>query len=209
MSQALEELPLLHTRSYDTTVYRDGDHLKVVGSVRDVKPPGVYIADDPEPLEVHHMTVVLTVAIADLSITDAQVEFRTHPNAACPSIVEHYGQLIGLQIARGFSSKVRELFGGPRACTHTTALLQAMAPVVIQATWSLRMDARQAGVNPSAVAVDPASFELNLNTCHVWAEGGELIERARSGETPEVPIWIQRRFAELGRDPASWRDSNG
>lgn len=213
MLDGLDELTLLHTRAYDTNVYRDGDHMIVVGSVQDVKPPGMYIEGDPEPLEIHHMAVALKVSVKDLSIVDAQVEFRTHPNAACPSIVEHYGQLVGLSIARGFNRKVRELFGGPRACTHTTALLQAMAPVVVQAMWSVRMhDRREQGGNPfdpADTGDGPAHFELNLNTCHVWAEGSELIAKARAGEMPEVPIWIERRFAEMGRDPDSWRDSAG
>ena len=98
-----ENLPLLHTRSYDTKVYRDGDEIVAVGSVQDVKPPGMYVADDPDPLEIHHMAVVLRVAIGDLSIVDANVEFRTHPNPQCPSIVDHYRELIGLSVARGLS----------------------------------------------------------------------------------------------------------
>ena len=214
MTQALEDLTLLHTRSYDTKLYRDGDHFIAVGSVQDVKPPGMYIVDDPEPLEIHHMSVVLRVELADLRIVDAKVEFHTHPHSTCPSIVEHYGQLVGLSVSRGFNRKVRELFGGPRACTHTTALLQAMAPVVVQAMWSVRMDERRDSdgnmFDPATGDDDgPAHFEVNLNTCHVWAEGSELIERARAGEVGEVPIWIQRRFAELGRDPNTWRDSAG
>ncbi len=216
-TDTLEPLTLLHTRRYETEVYRDGDHMKVVGSVQDVKPPGMYVDDDPEPLEIHNMAVVLRIAIADLTITDAYVEFRSYPNAQCPSIVEHYGQLVGLSVARGFNRKVRELFGGPKACTHTTALLQAMAPVIIQGMWSVRIDDRRAaGGNPfgdgsngsgrdGGDGGEAAHFELNLNTCHVWAEGSELIERARAGDVPEVPIWIARRFAELGRDPNDWR----
>lgn len=213
MLSGLDELTLLHTRSYDCKAYRDGGHLVVVGAVQDVKPPGMYVSDDPDPLEIHHMVVMLRVATADLTIVDAQVEFRSYPNQTCPSITEHYGELVGLSIARGFNRKVRELFGGPRACTHTTALLQAMAPVAIQAMWSVRMDDRRmAGGNmfdPGDTGDGSPHWELNLNTCHVWAEGSELIERARSGETPEVPIWIQRRFAELGRDPETWRDASG
>ena len=144
MLDGLDQKPLMHSRSYDTQVYRDGDHMIVVGRVQDEKPPGMYISDDPDPLEIHHMVVALKVAIGELRIVDAQVEFITHPNAQCPSIVDHYRKLIGLSVARGFNRKVRELFGGPRACTHTTALLQAMAPVVVQAMWSVRMDDRRA-----------------------------------------------------------------
>lgn len=211
MTTTVDDLPLLHTRSYDAQVYRDGDQLRAVGSVRDVKPPGMYVEDDPEPLEIHNMAIVLHVAIADLTITDVAVEFRTHPNAECPAIVDHYRKLIGLSVARGFNRQVRELFGGPKACTHTTALLQAMAPVVIQAMWSVRVDDRRSsGADPfDANGPDPAHFEMNLNTCHVWAEGGEVIERARAGQIPEVPIWIQRRFAELGRDPQEWGNRRG
>lgn len=208
MTQILEQLPLLHTRSYDTKVYRDGDHLKVVGSVQDVKPPGMYVDNDPNPLEIHNMVVTLRVATADLTVTEASVEFKTHPHEECPSITQHYEQLVGLSIARGFNRKVRELFGGPKACTHTTALLQAMAPVIVQAMWSVRIDDRRAaGDNPFGHDDNEAAhFELNLNTCHVWAEGGPLIDRARAGEPPEVPIWIAQRFSELGRDPDDWRN---
>lgn len=213
MLSGLDELTPLHTRSYDAKAYRDGEHLVVVGTVQDTKPPGMYIEDDPDPLEIHHMAVALRVAIADMTIVDAQVEFRSHPNEACPTITEHYRELIGLSIARGFNRKVRELFGGPKACTHTTALLQAMAPVVVQAMWSVRMDDRRSSganmVDPGESGDGSSHWEMNLNTCHVWAEGSELIERARAGETPEVPIWIQRRFAELGRDPETWREGAG
>lgn len=206
MTQALEQLPLLHSRSYETKAYRDGENLKIVGSVQDVKPPGAYIDDDPEPLEIHHMQIVLSVEVATLTITDAVVEFRTYPNESCPSIVEHYENLVGLHVTRGFNRKIRELFGGPRACTHTTALLQAMAPVVIQSLWSLRMHkARGAGQDPFAQEDnEPGGPEVNLNTCHVWAEDSEMIRKLRAGEQLEAPVWIKRRFAELGRDPNEW-----
>jgi hypothetical protein len=206
MTQALEQLSLLHSRSYETKAYRDGENLKIVGSVKDVKPPGTYIDDDPEPLEIHHMQIVLSVEVATLTITGAVVEFRTHPNESCPSIVEHYGNLVGLHVTRGFNRKIRELFGGPRACTHTTALLQAMAPVVIQSLWSLRMHkARGAGQDPfERDRNEPAGHEVNLNTCHVWVEDGEMIRKIRAGEQLEAPVWIKRRFAELGRDPNEW-----
>ena len=58
----------------------------------------------------------------------ADVVFEAHPHTTCPAIIEHYQGLVGLSIARGFTHQVRELFGGPRGCTHTTALLLAMAP---------------------------------------------------------------------------------
>ena len=212
MTTALDELPLLHTHNYDTQVYLDGSTLKVVGSVRDFKPAGVYIEGDPEPLGVHHMQVILDIDLDGLVISNVDVEFKIHPHQTCPSIIEHYDKLIGLTVSRGFNQKVRDLFGGPRGCTHTTALLQAMGPVVIQSLWSVHvMSKRQAGEPPfkrDRGDLDH-SAETTINTCHVWHEDGEQIARVRSGEWNEPPVWISRRLVELGRSPDDWMADAG
>ena len=187
---------------------RGTDTIVLVGRVRDTKPPGLMIADDPDPLDIHHMVVTLTVSFPTLTITDARVEFHTHPHTTCPAIIDHYDKLVGLSIARGFTHKVRELFGGPRGCTHTTALLQAMAPVAIQATWSLRTLANAQRVDRPR-ELTPEQRELmiaaNGNTCHVWAEDAEAVTALRSGGDIEVPVWIQQRLNDLGRDISEWQ----
>lgn len=198
---------LIHERAYVVRAYRKGpDTLVLRGAVRDQKPPGAYIADDPAPLTVHHMIVDLEVAVPFLEITSANAVLEVHPHASCPRIEDHYRELAGLSIARGFTHKVRELFGGPRGCTHTTALLQAMAPVAIQSMWSFRMadpgsDNHPFGSEETRLAVVAA----NLNTCHVWADDSDHVESIRNGEPMDVPLWISKRFSELGRDPATWR----
>ena len=96
---------------------------------------------------------------------------------------------------------MRELFGGPRGCTHVTALLQAMAPAVVQSTWSMRVLGRRAGTQSAA---DTRVDALNLNTCHVWAEDGELVTRVRQGEHFGPGIPVRDRLVRLGRDPAEW-----
>lgn len=199
---------LIHERAYVVRAYRNGDDRLILrGSVRDQKPPGLYIVDDTEPLTIHHMIVDLTVAIPSLEIVAATAVLETHPHPTCKRIEDHYDNLVGLSIARGFTNKIRELFGGPRGCTHTTALLQAMAPVAIQSIWSLNMG--QAGnedENPFDIeAARVAALMANTNTCHVWAEDGEHVTGIRAGEPMDVPLWISRRFDQLGRDPATWR----
>lgn len=206
----LDHLAPLHHRAYDVHSYRVSDSvIKVVGSVVDQKPPGLYVPDDSEPLTIHHMQVAIDVDVTTMQIVAADVSFEMHPNESCPSIIEHYEKLVGLSVARGFSRAVRELFGGPRACTHTTALIQAMAPVVIQSLWSLRIASRrERGEQPMSGGAESdaeSTLRANLNTCHVWAEDGETVARVRRGEFGEVPIWIARRYAELGRDPEDWR----
>lgn len=197
-------LELLHTRDYDVQTYLDGDVMYAVGTIRDQKPAGMYIADDPEPLEIHHMRVVLEIQVETLTIVDVKVDFDTFPHTVCPSIIDSYRQLIGVNVARGFNRQVRELFGGPRGCAHTTALLQSVAPVVIQSLWSIRMiRARNNGSHMFAETNDPAERESriasNLNTCHVWDESGDQVAALRAGEPGEIPVWIASRLAELGR----------
>ena len=203
------DLELLHTRDYQVRSYRKGEDLLLRGAVRDRKPAGMYVEGDPDPLEIHHMIVDLEVAFPAMEIIDVRVVFETHPHGACPSISDHYGNLVGLSIARGFTHRVRELFGGPRGCTHTTALLQAMAPVAVQSLWSFRIAAaREAGAGDMEFSSQEGrknAMAANLNTCHVWAEDGEQIAAIRSGVPTEVPVWIAKRFEELGLDPNSWR----
>ena len=193
---------LIHERAYVVRAYRKDDAtLWLRGAIRDQKPPGLYVPDDPEPLTVHHMILDLHISVPSLEITWANVVMETHPHSGCPQIEVHYEKLIGLSIARGFTHKVRELLGGPRGCTHTTALLQAMAPVAVQSLWSFRMVSKES----TSPEVRARAMATNLNTCHIWAEDGDQVASIRRGEPMEAPVWIKKRYAELGRDPAEWQ----
>ncbi|MGB0112424.1 MAG: DUF2889 domain-containing protein, partial [Ilumatobacteraceae bacterium] len=199
---------------YRVQAFRKSDDVLMLrGAVRDQKPPGLYFEGDPDPLTVHHMQIDLDVAFPSLEIVDARVEMLTHPSTTCPNILDHYTKLVGLSIARGFTHKVRELFGGPRGCTHTTALLQAMAPVAIQSTYSMRAARARSSADPAggAEAAAPSTaqremaWRMNLNTCHVWAEDGEQVGLLRSGGDIETPVFAQQRMVELGLKPDDWR----
>lgn len=201
-------LELVHHRRYETRVYRlDAERLLVRAAVSDTKPPGLYVADDPDPLEIHQMRVELEVAREGLVIRRASVRFATHPHTTCPLIAAAYRRLEGLSIARGFNAKVRELFGGARGCTHTNALLQALAPAVVQSIWSLavRDGAAMSGRNSRITSEErEARIAGNLNTCHVWAEDGDHALKLRRGDTSEFPpIPVKDRLRALGRDESS------
>ena len=133
-----------------------------------------------------------------MEITAAAVLFEAHPHDACGSIAPHYGELVGLSIARGFTHEVRQRFGGPRGCTHTTALLLAMAPVAIQSIWSLQVvDDREAGREwrrPQDLPPEERAqrWAATLNSCHVWDATGRVRSarprrRGRRHPDPDAP----------------------
>ena len=207
----LEDEPL-HRRNYAVRSYRiSRDRFLIRGVVDDRKTGDSWIPGDDEPVVVHHMVLDLVVEFPSLVIAEANVVMETHPHEWCIRIEDKYQQLQGVSVARGFTHKVRELFGGPRGCTHTTALLQAMAPVAVQSMWSFRMmaaaDAGGAGgPDFSTPEARMRAMATNLNTCHIWAEDGEQVTGIRNGEPMEVPVWIVKRFRELGLDHNSWRN---
>jgi hypothetical protein len=208
------DLEVLHDREYRVQAYRKADDLILIrGAVRDQKPPGLYLGEDDRPLTIHHMQIDLEVSFPSMLITAAEVRFVSFPNDICPDIVGHYDNLVGLSIARGFTHKVRELFGGPRACTHTTALLAAMAPVAIQCVWSMRAsqarraaeaDPTTAGAVPSTPEQRKAMWQMNINSCHVWAEDSDYVAELEQGAPMPAPVFIRGRMAELGIPDSEW-----
>ena len=198
-----DALEVLHDREYRVRAFQIADdRLLIQGAVRDQKPPGLYVPDDPDPLTIHHMQLSIEVAFPSLEIVAATAHLESHPHPTCPSIEAHYGNLIGLSIARGFTHKVRELFGGPRGCTHTTALLQAMAPVAVQCFWSMyAATAKRSGHRDGVFPLDDAGDDDNLayviNSCHVWADDGPAVAERQSG-VRNLPIPMRRRLDELG-----------
>lgn len=201
---------LIHHRTYDVFSYRlASDRFVLRGIVHDQKPPGVYFEGDPEPLSVHHMVVDLTLSFPSLEILAADVTMNVTPHTTCNRIEPDYQQLVGLSIARGFSRKVKDLFGGPSGCTHVGALLQAMAPVAVQSMWSMTSTAERTDAESSASAASARerAMAFNVNTCHIWAEDGEQILALRRGEPVETPVWAVERLTKLGRDPEEWNNS--
>ena len=195
-------VPVLHDREYRVESFLlDNGNLLIQGAVRDQKPPGVYIPDDPEPLTMHHMQVTLEVEFPSRIIVSVEARLLAYPHELCPSIEQHYDELVGLSIARGFTNKVRELFGGPRGCSHTTALLQAMAPIAMQSTKSAEcIEAERAGEpNPIIVRPPSESWETLTNTCHVWADDGPRKAEVERGGVQTIPVDI--RLQQLGRSP--------
>ena len=211
------DLEPLHQREYLVRAWRlDPSTLLLRGAVMDVKPGEPFAArieaaggtDDGRLMTVHHMVVDLHVNFPDLVINSAEVLFEVHPQPACPLVSANYEGLVGLTIARGFTHKVRELFGGPRGCTHTTALLQAMAPVALQCMFSMRSGSPGRDGEPAGGSF-PAQSSFMRDTCHVWSEEGDLWQGVLAGQAPPIPLPMQARVSEAGLPPGALDPSRG
>lgn len=191
----------IHQRSYETEAFDEGDGtMRLVGRLVDTKPAGLGLADG-EPLVIHDMTIELIVQGGTFEILAARPVMDVRPYDQCTNILASYEQLVGVSIARGYSRAVKDLFGGPNGCSHVGALLIALGPVAVQASWGmarLRADpADWAGLD-----FDPTDAErqlrLNENTCHVWKSDGSQVAFLRRGEKPVRPTWETDRLRKLG-----------
>lgn len=182
---------------------RDAQCIIVHGIVHDLKPPGLYVEDDPDPLSMHRMRVELEIDYPALVIRAADVGFDDFPQTLCPMIADDYGALVGVSITRGFKHRVRELFGGPRGCAHVTALLQAMAPAVVQSAWSMEIlnQRETAALVDRDDSVATPRQPPPADSCHVWAADGDLVAKVQRGETLRPMLTVRNRLADLGRDP--------
>ena len=75
-----EDLDLIHTRQYETRVYQTSpDELLVRGVVSDMKPPGLYIVGDPDPLEVHQMQLEMRISFPEFMERRDSLRFNCVP----------------------------------------------------------------------------------------------------------------------------------
>jgi hypothetical protein len=201
----------IHRRNYAVRAFRlSPERILIRGVVDDRADGRRWVPWDTAPLVMHHMIIDLVVAYPSLVVEETRAVMEAHPQVLCPSIAPKYEQLNGVSIARGFTHKVREAFGGPKGCTHLTALLQAMAPVAMQATWPMALEDRRAAAAAAGFDVEhemlpPLTIEerivgssRNLNTCHVFAEDGEIMTNLRAGRPNPVALTVKRRHRQLG-----------
>src|SRR5262245_22155574 len=131
------------------------------------------------------MTLTIRVRHPDLVITSVGGTMTEHPYTLCPDALPPLQRLVGLSIARGFTRAVSERLGRQHGCSHLTALVHAMAPVVRQAS----------GVAFRDLAVAPGGDAERwfVNTCQAWKEDGPLHRRLVAGDLDGMRALSARR----------------
>ena len=119
---------------------------------------------------IHDLRVTITVD-DDYVIRAASAAVQESPFASCVDVTPFYSKLVGLRLATGFASAVRERLGGTAGCTHLNELLSPMATAAFQTIAGGR--ARRDGGGPPP----PDVFGALRDTCYALREGGEVVRK--------------------------------
>ncbi len=173
---------LVHTRDISMKTSDLGDHtILVEGSLIDRRYPPQQ-NEAPEKFElVHHMVVRLKVKGPGMVIEKAEATMPHHPRDDCPEVLPSTRNLEGLEIAPGYSLKVKKVFGGVKGCAHLTSLIIAMGESAVQGYWAAYVaEARGKGLREQTI-------KKFINTCHLWKEDGPIIKGLRETLKSENP----------------------
>ena len=158
---------LAHTRVVTCHGFkRDDDLWDIEGRIVDTKPydfpnkdrGGTIRADEA----LHDISIRLTIDI-DLNVVDAEAVIDESPYHYCKRISPVAKQLVGLQIAPGWTSKSKAAMGSNRGCTHLTELLGPVATTAIQTISSARF--KQSSKTSSTNQKSMMTF---INSCHSY-----------------------------------------
>lgn len=159
----------LHTRSIRVHSYaRDDGLFDIEAELVDVKGYDfpkrngeTFKAGDP----IHHMHLRITID-EEYNIKAAEAVYDAAPYGdACMAIEEAYGGLVGLNLLKGFRSRVKERFGRVDGCTHMTELSLVLPTAAVQT---------MAGRRRKTLSEDQRPFQLD--GCHALSTNGTVVQ---------------------------------
>jgi hypothetical protein len=169
---------LVHTREISIQTFDLGDHsILVEGSLIDhrYRPRLNEVSEEPEL--VHHMVISLMVKGPGMLIEQAEATMPHHPRKECPEVLPWIRNLKGLEVAPGYSIKVKRVIGGTKGCAHLTSLVIAMGESAVQGYWAAYF------AESKKIGLREQTIKKFINTCHLWKEDGPIVKGLR--ETSE------------------------
>ena len=164
----------IHVRSVEVSTYEcEGEGIIVEGVLKDERLKQYYLlsGEAHSPGTLHHMIIRMIVGDR-LAIKKIEVEMPRTPHADCLETINSLKEIEGLNIAPGFSAKVKKITGGIMGCSHLTTLLLVMAPAAVQGFWS------NIARKPFNDKLSRESMEKYLiDTCYTWRKDGPLMKK--------------------------------
>jgi len=169
---------LVHTREISMRTSDLGDHtILVEGSLVDRRYPRRGEVSEQSEL-VHHMVISLKVKGPGMLIEQAEATMPHHPREECPEGLPWIRKLEGLEIAPGYTTKVKKTIGGIKGCAHLTSLVIAMGESAVQGYWTAYVaEKRKTGLPEQTI-------KKFINTCHLWKENGPIVKELRETSDP-------------------------
>jgi hypothetical protein len=164
----------IQTRSIEVSSYeKDDEKLVIEGELKDrhLNPYSLATGEKRPPGVVHHLTIRLLLDVRTFQIEDVEVRMLQVPHEECLKIEASLSPIRGLTVTDGLISKVRELAGKKKGCSHLTALLSSMISAAFQGIAGYYLQ-KPAGLEPIADKV----LRLLLNTCWSWRMDGPLVK---------------------------------
>jgi hypothetical protein len=161
---------LKHRRQIDVQVYSRDDGLwEADARLSDVKTHDSRLATGVRPAgEPIHDMLLRIVVDRGLTVVAAGAQSLSVPYPGhCDAHGDTYGQLVGLNLMRGFRQALRERVGGVLGCTHITELAQVLPTAVVQAMAGEVIDTR----GESKTAERP----FQIDRCHALRSDGPAV----------------------------------
>jgi len=165
---------LVHTREISMRTSDLGDHyILVEGNLIDHRYGAGRENASEESELVHHMVIQLKVKGPRMLIEKAEATMPHHPREECPEMLPWMRHLEGLEIAPGYSMKVKRAIGGIKGCAHLTSLVIAMGESAVQGYWAAY------GAEKDRTGIPEQTIKKFINTCHLWKEDGPIVKKLR------------------------------
>ncbi len=163
----------IHHRVIDMKAYaRDDGLFDVEAHLVDRKPFPTTIPGFPNAVPAgaarHDLWVRLTVD-QKYFVRGIEAASDVTPYAVCKEAVSTLSGMVGLQIASGWSSKVKERLRGPNSCTHLMEMLIPLATTALQGIGGLNADKKRA-------AVDANGVPFKIDSCYAYSRSSEVTQ---------------------------------
>lgn len=163
----------VHQRVIGIRTFTTADeHVIVEGRLTDNRLVNTYyLSGENRPPDTIHDLIVRILVDDRLVIRQVETEMPQIPHPDCQETINSLQEIVGFKIRRGFTQKVKALFGKGEGCSHLTELITAMAPAAIQGFWTA------CSRNPLPENIIDALKLMLVDTCRVWRRGGKALKR--------------------------------
>jgi hypothetical protein len=168
---------LIHERGMSVKILElEGDRILIEGTLTDERfcESFIYLLERlVDPGVIHHVIVRIILSLPKLLIESAEAEMPAVPVDMCKEMKDSVKKLVGLQLTRGFKSKLKERLGGKNGCLHMTNLILFMNTAALQGSYTFYNRVREDG------RLKDPKFDNSpiVNSCHVWREEGPYAPR--------------------------------